>query len=169
LAVLQGASSLRADDVASVVRKLDEVNALREALAQTLDGKKEPITEATFQAVCAPAGAALQSWAQAEGHRARQVSDKFRNPKNKADANEAKVLAEFARNPRRLVVVEAQKLEGSEGFRIYRRIDVRPQCLYCHGEASGRPDFIKAKYPEDRAHGFRSGDLRGMYSVWIRK
>jgi hypothetical protein len=32
---------------------------------------------------------------------------------------------------------------------------------------SKRPEFIKQHYPLDRAFGFRAGELRGLYSVFI--
>lgn len=40
-------------------------------------------------------------------------------------------------------------------------------CLACHGEKNTRPEFVKEKFPEDRAHGFNAGDLRGLYSVFV--
>lgn len=40
-------------------------------------------------------------------------------------------------------------------------------CLACHGEKDSRPEFIKEKYPDDRAYGFKKGDLRGVISVLI--
>ena len=35
------------------------------------------------------------------------------------------------------------------------------------GKKSARPEFIAKNYPADRAHGFRVGDLRGAYSVFV--
>ena len=47
------------------------------------------------------------------------------------------------------------------------RITVREACLACHGAKAERPDFVKERYPEDRACGFEVGDLRGLYSVFV--
>lgn len=68
----------------------------------------------------------------------------------------------------RIYIVQNETVSQKPGLRIYRRIDVRKNCLLCHGEKNRRPDFIKEKYPEDRAFDFKEGDLRGMYSVWIK-
>ena len=43
-------------------------------------------------------------------------------------------------------------------------------CLQCHGEAIAPPvaEKISALYPDDKATGFREGDIRGAFVV-IRK
>lgn len=150
------------------IAKLEEVNALREALASTLEGHTGPITEETFQRVCAPAGKALKSWAESGGHKAQQLSHKFRNPAHEAKGEALNVLREFQKNKDRVFLVLREKQDGGDGWRVYRRIDVRAQCLKCHGDKASRPTFIKEKYPKDSAHGFAAGDLRGIYSVWVK-
>jgi len=51
--------------------------------------------------------------------------------------------------------------------RYVRPIFVEPACLSCHGEKNKRPAFVKKKYPEDLAYGFKAGDLRGIIEVMI--
>ena len=140
-----------------VLSKLKELTSMRETLAASLDGRKEPITEETFKQVCAPVGQALKAWAEGKGFKARQVAARYRNPKNAPDSAEAKALVRFEKD---------KKLEFVEdGSRLFVPIRVAQSCLHCHGEKDARPEFIKAKYPEDRAFGFKVGDLRGMYAV----
>ncbi|MFN8792534.1 MAG: DUF3365 domain-containing protein [Bdellovibrionales bacterium] len=149
--------------------KLDEINALRESLASTLDPKRETISEETFKRVCAPVGLALKSWAQENGIEARQISDRFRNPLHEAKGRDLSILREFKKNPERTHVVEERIVAGVPGWQLYRRIVVRESCLHCHGHQGSRPEFIKSKYPQDKAHSFKAGDLRGLYSVWLKK
>jgi hypothetical protein len=39
--------------------------------------------------------------------------------------------------------------------------------MACHGTKLSRPAFIKENYPNDKAFDFKSGDLRGMYAVFL--
>ena len=158
-----------ATSLAEVVSKLEEIDQMRESLAGSLSSAPQEITEATFQAVCVPVGKFLKAWAEAGGHKARQISHKPRNKQNMAGGRDLAVVREFQKNPARQYLIE-QRIEGAvPGFQVYRRINVTATCLHCHGEKNSRPDFIKAKYPGDLAFGFSKGDLRGLYSVWIEQ
>lgn len=157
-----------ADSLGGAIDKIEEINAMRESLAATVDPSKSLITEMTFKNVCAPVGQAFVSWAQNGEHEAKQVSEKFRNVKNKATASELEVLEKFRSQPDQLFLIYKQKRNDKNGFQIFRRIDVKNSCLHCHGPESKLPDFIKKKYPNDLANNFKPGDLRGAYSVWIK-
>lgn len=141
---------------------------MRESLAASLSQQTEPITEQTFKNVCAPVGQTLMSWAKLHGHSAQQLSDKYRNPKNKAGNSDLRAIKEFRKNKNLQILTETRTVNGVAGTQIYRRIDVQKNCLHCHGAPSSLPEFIKTKYPYDLANGFETGDLRGIYSVWIR-
>lgn len=158
----------KGETVGSAVDKINQINDMREGLAASLNHTKDPITEQTFKTVCAPVGQSLMSWAKAQGHDARQLSDKYRNPKNKAEGQALQALEEFRKNQSRQFISEARTVNGVAGTQIYRRIDVQQSCLHCHGQAATLPEFIKSKYPTDLANGFKTGDLRGIYSVWIK-
>lgn len=150
-------SSVFAQTSQEIVHQLNEFTKTRESLAATLEKRKEPITEETFKQVCAPVGMSLKNWADTKGFKARQVAAKYRNPKNAPTPEEAKILEAFAKDAKL-----ASKIEGS---RVYVPIRVVQGCLHCHGDKESRPDFIKSKYKEDLAFGFKPGDLRGMYTV----
>jgi hypothetical protein len=57
--------------------------------------------------------------------------------------------------------------EQGTGVNYYRRINVVPSCMACHGTKASRPAFVKENYPSDKAVNFKVGDLRGMYAVFI--
>ncbi len=57
--------------------------------------------------------------------------------------------------------------EQGAGLNYYRRINVEPSCLACHGTKASRPAFIKANYPDDKAFDLTVGELRGMYAVHL--
>lgn len=158
-----------ANQLGPVLDKLEQINTMRESLASTIDSSQGDINEGTFKQVCAPVGQSIKTWAEAEKLKARQISDKYRNPNHKSDPKDSAILKELRKDPKRLYIVEAQEVDGIAGWQVYRRIDVQQGCLNCHGEASKRPEFIKTKYPQDLAYGFKIGDLRGAYSVWIQK
>jgi hypothetical protein len=157
------------ESIGSAIDKINEINQMRESLAASLEHTKVPITEQTFKNVCAPVGKSLMDWAKSQGHEARQLSDKYRNPKNKAEGVDLQAIEEFRKNKARQVITEVRTVGGVAGTQIYRRIDVQQNCLHCHGPASSLPEFIKTKYPTDLANEFKAGDLRGVYSIWIRK
>ena len=48
-----------------------------------------------------------------------------------------------------------------------KAIPTAPLCLQCHGEAIAPPvaEKITKLYPEDKATGFREGDIRGAFVV----
>jgi hypothetical protein len=62
-------------------------------------------------------------------------------------------------------VVGLSRIEGGHA-RVLRPIAVEAPCLGCHGD-SVAPELeaiLDARYPHDRARGYRLGDLRG--AIW---
>jgi len=107
--------------------------------------------------------------------RVSRVSDKYRNPGNKPDRLDAEVIEEFKRKlaegklpPYEIREVE---VEGKKYFVYYKPITVAPFCLNCHGDPKQmNPEVlrvIKEKYPQDRALGYKPGELRGVFKVLI--
>jgi hypothetical protein len=96
----------------------------------------------------------------------RQVASKFGNP-NHAPANplEREVIDLFNRHPEIKGLWEPALAEQGAGINYYRRINVEPSCLACHGTGANRPAFVKDNYPDDKAFNFKVGDLRGMVAV----
>ncbi len=105
----------------------------------------------------------------------RRTSLKVRNPKNKPTEAEQQQLLAFqqlfeAGSPMAPVVrpVDANTVA------FYAPIQIQPLCLQCHGkmgETLKEADYavIKELYPEDAAIGYSEGDLRGIWSIRLRK
>jgi hypothetical protein len=108
--------------------------------------------------------------AKSEGFTVRRTSLRVRNPANAADGWETSVLQswESGAPADRTEVVDGPK---GRDFRFLRPIRLRSLCVQCHGSPEQIPDAVTAalrgRYPQDRATGFREGDLRGAVSVRI--
>lgn len=151
-------------NLAAVTSAVEEVNDLRTTLVHALPpGGK--VDETTFAKVCKPVGARAQAIGQERGWAFVQMSDKFRNPKHKADAEGEAALTAFRSDAKLQGFWTTSNVGDKIQHRYFRRIVVDQPCLACHGDKDARPAFIKAKYPDDRAFGFAVGDLRGIYAV----
>lgn len=105
--------------------------------------------------------------------RLRRVSHRARNPANQADSEELRIiecyqqmLAEGVRNLAPIVVHPS-----TNRVTFYAPIVLNlPLCLACHGEPGSTllpqaAELLPRLYPEDRATGFRLGDLRGLWRI----
>ncbi len=112
----------------------------------------------------------------AKGVQAKRVSLKYRNPANKPTADEAKVLQELhtmfdeKKSLPKILVEEV----GKNHYKVYKPIFInKGVCLVCHGADDVRDPaaykLIKAKYPNDKAVGYKIDDLRGAFVVDIVK
>lgn len=101
----------------------------------------------------------------------KRVSDKYRNEKNAPNKREAEILAqlrELIASGEKLYPIVEEDEAGKPHF--YAPINVQQKCLSCHGiigesmkhEADS---ILKILYPNDRATGFKEGDLRGIWSI----
>jgi hypothetical protein len=112
-----------------------------------------------------------------EGILIRRVSTKNRNPNNFPDFQEADILDAYAYNSENGLESEPniQKIENGEMY-LYTKAIIFPGgvCLNCHGEPDSQisaqvSEALSKFYPEDKAVGYKSGDLRGMWSLRIPK
>jgi mono/diheme cytochrome c family protein len=176
LAVPAGARAGNGDPPA-----LLEARALAGRFQQELAGKlNAAMTEGGPQRaveVCrleAPAIAARLS--RESGWQVRRVGTRVRNPATGApDAWERQQLAEFARRlaagePPATVEAYAEVEERSGRTQHYMRaIPVAAQCLVCHGDRSMQSPELQAalarEYPQDAALGYRTGELRGAFTL----
>ena len=107
----------------------------------------------------------------AGGWSIRRVTDRFRNPDNRADSLETSILASFADTAGSVpeYLFDWIESDSARSFRFYKPIRIKPLCLKCHGGlqtlASGVYETLKKKYPLDRAIEYKTGDLRGMFVV----
>ena len=154
--------------LAKAVDQMEQLDRMRISLASTLEGSSEEPTMDTMREVCMPVGKRAMAIGQENGWTVRQVASKYRNPNHApAGAQETEVIDLFAKHPKITGLWEPATAEQEAGVNYYRRIDVQPSCLACHGSKDSRPGFVKDKYPADKAFNFKPGDLRGMYAVFI--
>ena len=103
-----------------------------------------------------------------------RTSLKIRNSANAPDNWELAVLRQF--EARKIQGEPADKLEffavidddkGQKTFRYMKAIPTVALCLNCHGETLSPEVAAKLKelYPNDQAHGFKEGDLRGAFTI----
>lgn len=105
-----------------------------------------------------------------------RTSLRVRNPANAPDAWERAALESFEERRKggesldAMEEAEVVKEDGKEVFRYLKAIPLQKVCLTCHGSELA-PDLsrkISEIYPDDRATGFREGDLRGAFTVRSR-
>lgn len=109
------------------------------------------------------------------GVRIKRTSSKLRNPGNAPDSFEQEALARFERFARDGMMpsdeIRKEKLDGKPVFRYVKPITMGASCVPCHAEKSAlSEDVLRAldeKYPEDKAVGYKVGDLRGILSAVI--
>jgi len=101
----------------------------------------------------------------------KRTSHRLRNDINEPNNEEILVLNNynklFAENKPMKPMVEMDK-SGKPHF--YAPIILQKKCLTCHGEIGKditvkSDSIIKSYYPKDLAHGFKEGDLRGIWSI----
>ena len=94
------------------------------------------------------------------------VSDRPRNPKNKADRFELEDMAWFRANPEAKDRARDIVDDRGMGYLLYTApIRIEAPCLRCHGAREDAPPSIRTHY--DSAYGYQVGDLRGLVSIKI--
>jgi len=109
-----------------------------------------------------------------KGWRIARTSLKLRNPNNQPDAWEIAVLDSF--EARKNAGEDIKKMEywdfvyddGEPVFRYMKAIptDEKP-CLACHGTKIKPPisAVLDEYYPDDKARGYKAGDIRGAFTI----
>ncbi|PCI32745.1 MAG: hypothetical protein COB54_06515 [Alphaproteobacteria bacterium] len=100
-----------------------------------------------------------------------RTSLKARNSGSAPDAWELTVMADFQKRLQAgedIKTLDHQELtENGTVFRYMKAIPTGGLCLTCHGESIA-PDLkhqILSFYPDDRATGFKAGDIRGAFTL----
>lgn len=113
--------------------------------------------------------------ARETGTQIKRLSLKNRNPANFAAGEDKKLLEKWetmVQNGQSLPSHEVKKQPNGATV-YYKPLFINNEaCLKCHGDiASDTPlaKAIKSTYPEDKAVGYKMGDLRGMVKVDIAK
>lgn len=123
--------------------------------------------------VCRDVAPAIADSNSVYGWSIRRVSEKYRNPDDRPTVEEKAILAGFA--PQASVPPEYVEnwntTDSVTEYRFYEPIYVQPLCLKCHGDlqtlAPGVLSAVKKYYPDDRATGYKDGQLRGMFVIEV--
>lgn len=143
-------------------------------LGGTLKGQLQTGGPAGAISVCKQIAPALAAEYSQDGRQVRRVSLRARNQElGTPDAWERAVLENFDRqktqDPATLETSELVHDADGRWFRYMKAIPTQPMCLQCHGQADDIPAEVKAvlaqEYPEDRATGYRAGDIRGAITI----
>lgn len=101
----------------------------------------------------------------------KRVSDKNRNPNNKANEEELKYIELFKSD---LIAKRESKpmvIEKGNQVQFYYPIPTNTMCLQCHGTQI-EPDVqrqILKLYPNDLAFGYNENEVRGIWSISFEK
>lgn len=155
-------------ELMSNLGKIEQLNQMREKLAQSIDIEKKADMN-SFNTVCKPVGIQMRALSKDQPWTLKQVSNKYRNPQNKASEVELSAINKFRQDTHLLSFFQKQNEEEGAGIYYFRRITVQQSCLKCHGSKAQRPSFVVEKYPNDLAFDFKAGGLRGIYSLFLPK
>jgi len=166
-----------ADDseTAALARAEEAAQALGGDLMRHLLAEMKSGGAAAAVRVCSEVAQDLAAKHSVDGLTVRRVSLKPRNPADAPDPFERAQLIELeelhrqGRLPSR--VVETVETDAGAQLRYMRPIAVASACLRCHGPAEAIDPEVRRilaeRYPDDRATGYASGDLRGAISVTV--
>ncbi len=105
----------------------------------------------------------------------KRISLNERNPANAAKGSEKTILEALQKLQDSGVVLPKYLVErvDTATAKYYKPLHInKGVCLKCHGDISDNAklaDFIKSSYPNDKATGYKMGDLRGAIVVTITK
>jgi hypothetical protein len=105
----------------------------------------------------------------------KRTSLSIRNEKNIPSEGEIIILNQYKNSFGKSETIEPiVTLDNSGTTHFYAPIILQKKCLSCHGtvgkEVTKQTDsIIKSYYPNDKATGFKEGDLRGIWSVTFNK
>lgn len=179
LFLLIGLTALPALADPAVDRVAASRNAVKE-LQTTLVGELQAAMKAggptnAIEVCNTKASAIATELSNKNGLQIGRTSLKIRNPKNAPDAWETKVMKEFearkakGEDPAALEHSEVVTDGGKKTFRYMKALPVAQgmPCPVCHG-VELKPE-VRAKlqqlYPQDKATGFKVGDLRGAVTI----
>lgn len=103
--------------------------------------------------------------AMGDGYSLKQTSTIYRNPANRPDAFEIKILKQFEKADYPKGQGTGEVVSNADGSKVYRYMQplyIKAACLKCHGDPKGTKD-IAGRIKE----GYKEGELRGAVSVMV--
>ncbi|MCU0394674.1 MAG: DUF3365 domain-containing protein [Chitinophagaceae bacterium] len=123
---------------------------------------------------CHQHAATLTASAAPEGVIISRVSPLYRNPDNAADSLDQATWQHFQQLKTQGDSLVPLVVTHDDRAIYYKPILLQPMCTPCHGQpGTDIPEAVMAairdKYPNDKAIGFRPGDLRGLWKISFPK
>ncbi|MDP3301660.1 MAG: DUF3365 domain-containing protein [Sulfuricurvum sp.] len=108
---------------------------------------------------------------KAHGVKMKRVTLQQRNPVNRPTTEEINIMNRWMSEMAKAQQPTAVLTNTPTGFTYYKPLVINNDvCLKCHGTVDSTTPLgqvLKAAYPNDRATGYKMGDLRGMIVVDI--
>ena len=100
----------------------------------------------------------------------KRVTDKPRNPENKANEEQMRYLRSYRSNQDLIDSLDPIVIHKEKEVNFYSPIIINTMCLQCHGIPNEqiRPEtlqILQNLYPEDLAQGYHTNDVRGMWYI----
>ncbi|SMG49854.1 Tll0287-like domain-containing protein [Arenibacter troitsensis] len=104
----------------------------------------------------------------------KRVSDKPRNPLNKANKEELGYIATFMEQVAAGIEIDPVVVPDNEEVTVYYPITTNAMCLQCHGKPNEQVKpttlaTLRKLYPEDKAVGYNVNEVRGIWTVVFDK
>ncbi|MCP4298519.1 MAG: PAS domain S-box protein [Proteobacteria bacterium] len=93
----------------------------------------------------------------------RVTSNNFRKAENRPDLFELRSIQLFQEDKS---LSQIDSFIGND-YRYVQPIKIVQSCLKCHGKPEDAPKELRLKYGEEKAFGYKVGDVRGVISVTI--
>jgi hypothetical protein len=176
LTLLPLALALAAPVLADEAAKLDQARAIAKEFGGTLKGELEKAMQAggpvaAIEVCHSKAPAIAKDLSNKYGVEVHRTSLK---PRATAPQDwEIPVLTAFderrakGEDPNAIEFHQVSEIDGKPHLRYMKAIGTLPVCLNCHGEDI-KPEVkakLEALYPEDKATGYKAGELRGAFSI----
>lgn len=104
----------------------------------------------------------------------KRISLKYRNPANAPQKDEQSILEAMETLNSAGVILPEHMVEqvDKDTYKYYKPLRINAEvCLKCHGNIKGSEmgAFVAKHYPQDKAVGYKMGDLRGAIVVTVKK
>jgi len=104
----------------------------------------------------------------------KRVSDKNRNPRNKADKMEEYLIKGFGIDLSEGNEILPKLVVKDDSVLFYKPIITQGLCLNCHGVPGkditfSNDSLIQTLYPRDKAIGYQANQLRGLWRIGFKQ
>jgi len=108
-----------------------------------------------------------------DGVTVKRTTKKYRDSENKPNNIDLQAINYFENIKKngKLTKKSYKIIATKNGYNYYKPMIVKKACLTCHGDMKKMEPNIKRTilkyFPDDKAHGYKEGDLRGVITVEI--